>query len=348
MGISIWKPTRKSLLNTTCALLAVGLAYAVATPTQIPAGKKTKVQGSITARNGDLVTVKEKKSGDVYIVNLTDNTKIERNKSKVPWPRHQSMDVTAMLPGLTITAEGVGNAKGQLDAVKITFTPDEFAIEISQEQQIMANQAAANRAQNTANVGVAKANAAQSSANTAQSSANTAQSSAATAQSSADTAQSSADKAARNAKVAEVAAAMNAESLGQLNQRVSDLGDYKTVALAGVYFESGKAVLDEPAKKDLAKLADLACTLDGYLIEIAGHASSTGTREFNQKLSEERAAAVAQYLREKKTIPMRRIVAPAGYGATHPEASNADPEGRALNRRVDVIVLVNKGLNEGQ
>jgi outer membrane protein OmpA-like peptidoglycan-associated protein len=44
---------------------------------------------------------------------------------------------------------------------------------------------------------------------------------------------------------------------------------------------------------------------------------------------------------------MRRILAPAGYGATHPDATNTDPMGRALNRRVDVKVLVNKGLNEG-
>ncbi|MBV8866695.1 MAG: OmpA family protein, partial [Acidobacteriaceae bacterium] len=45
-------------------------------------------------------------------------------------------------------------------------------------------------------------------------------------------------------------------------------------------------------------------------------------------------------------IPMRRILAPAGYGATHPDATNTDPQGRALNRRVDVTVLVNKGLAE--
>ncbi len=41
---------------------------------------------------------------------------------------------------------------------------------------------------------------------------------------------------------------------------------------------------------------------------------------------------------------MRRIVAPAGYGSTHPDAENTDPEGRELNRRVDVKLIVNKGL----
>jgi hypothetical protein len=70
-------------------------------------------------------------------------------------------------------------------------------------------------------------------------------------------------------------------------------------------------------------------------------------KQLNQKLSEERAAAVAQYLREKQNVPMRRIVVPAGYGATHPAATNSDPQGRALNRRVGVKVIVNKGLAEG-
>jgi outer membrane protein OmpA-like peptidoglycan-associated protein len=56
---------------------------------------------------------------------------------------------------------------------------------------------------------------------------------------------------------------------------------------------------------------------------------------------------VAQYLLEKGNIPMRRIMAPAGYGATHPAASNSDPQGRELNRRVDVKVLLNQGMAEG-
>ncbi|HME31283.1 MAG TPA: hypothetical protein VKG65_00885, partial [Terriglobales bacterium] len=60
-----------------------------------------------------------------------------------------------------------------------------------------------------------------------------------------------------------------------------------------------------------------------------------------------RAAAVTNYLRESKNIPMRRFLVPAGYGATHPAATNADAQGRMQNQRVDVKVLVNKGLTEG-
>src|SRR5262252_316864 len=93
-------------------------------------------------------------------------------KGKVDFFRHSDMDVTAMVPGLTIDVEGVGNAKGQLDASKITFYPDEFAVEVAEEQQITANKAAAAKAQQSANAAQASANQAQQSANKAQSSAN--------------------------------------------------------------------------------------------------------------------------------------------------------------------------------
>jgi len=315
------------------ALLA-GLAYA-GTPgaPQIKADEKSKVTGTIVSRSGDLVKVKEKKSGQTVVVSLTDNTKIERKKGKVEFFRHKDMDATAMVPGLTIDAEGVGNSKGQLVANKITFTPDEFSIEVAEEQQIMANKAAAANAQTTANQGVAAAGKAQESANVAQVSAKQAQ--------------TSANQAATTAQAAGDVAVMDAAAIQLVNKRVSDLDDYKTVAEAGIYFDSGKANLDDAAKADLDMVAAATKGADGYLIEIAGYASSTGTKQVNQKLSEERAAAVASYLLQKGNIPMRRIVAPAGYGSTHPAAQNTDAQGRALNRRVDVKVLVNKGFAEG-
>jgi outer membrane protein OmpA-like peptidoglycan-associated protein len=260
------------------------------------------------------------------VVSISDNTKIERKKGKVEFFRHKDMDVTAMVPGLTIEAEGVGNAKGQLAANKVTFIPDEFAIEVAEEQQIMANKTAAANAQTTANQGVAAAGQAQSSANQAQSSAN---------------------KAGNTAAAAGDVAVMDAAAIQMVNKRVSDLDDYKTVVAAGIYFPSDKATLDDAAKADLDLVAAATQGLDGYMIEIAGYASSTGSKQLNQKLSADRAAAVTEYLRDKKSIPMRRILAPAGYGSTHPDATNSDSQGRALNRRVDVKVLVNKGLAEG-
>ena len=303
-------------------LLLASFAYA-ATPTKkFEAGKKAKVTGTIVARNGDLVVINVKKESTSAIVNITDNTAIEREKS---FRRKADMDVTAMVPGLTISAEGVGNSKGQLDAGKITFNPDAFAIEVAEEQQIEANKSAAANAQTTANQGVAAAGQAQASANKAQSSANQAQG---------------------TANAAGAGAVMDAEAISLVNKRVSDLGDYKTVVEAALFFESDQSSLSADDKKVLDKLASDAMSTQNYMIEIAGYASSTGTKALNQKLSDERAAAVTDYLRNSANVPMRRILAPAGYGATHPAATNTDPEGRDINRRVDVKVLVNKGLNE--
>jgi outer membrane protein OmpA-like peptidoglycan-associated protein len=291
------------------ATLIVGVAQAATpNPPQVTADQTSKVKGTIVSRNGDLVKVKDKKTGSPVIVVITDNTKIKREHGKVEFFRHSDMDVTAMVPGLTIDAEGVGNAKGQLVASKITFTPDEFAVEVAEEQQIMANKAAATQAQSTANQGVQLANVAQKSANQAQASA--------------DKAQSTANTAGNEAQAAGVVAVMDTAAIQMVNKRVSDLDDYKTVGEAGIYFPPDGATLDDAAKADLATLAAYTQGLDGYMIEIAGYASSTGTKQLNQKLSEDRAAAVTQYLREKQNIPMRRIVAPAGYGATHPDAQN--------------------------
>ena len=146
------------------------------------------------------------------------------------------------------------------------------------------------------------------------------------------------------AQTAGTVAVVNSAAVQMVNKRVSDLDDYQTVAEAAIFYPTGQYTLDDAAKADLNKLATLALSTDGYMIEIAGYASKTGTKAANQQLSEDRAAAVASYLRSQGNIPMRRILAPAGYGATHPDAENTDPQGRELNQRVDVKLLVNKGL----
>ena len=307
-----------------CVVLLTVITLASAAFAQtFSSGDKAKVEGTITSRKGDLIKIQDKKTGSPALIKITDDTKILRDKSKVAFKRHEDMDVTAMVPGLTIKVEGVGNADNQLEASKITFSPDAFAIEVAQQQEINANKSAAAGAQTTANQGVAAAGAAQSSANQAQ---------------------TTADAAGTVATAAGTLAMSNAGAVEMVNKRVSDLDDYQTVAEAVIYYPTGKYALDDAAKADLDKLVALTSSTDGYLIEIAGYASKTGTKEMNQQLSEDRASAVANYLRNKGNIPMRRIVAPAGYGSTHPDPENTDPQGRELNRRVDVKLIVNKGL----
>lgn len=301
------------------------LGYAAApNPAQIAPGQKTKIKGTIASRNGDIVNVKDAKTGTRVVVVITDDTKMVRKQGAFKF-RRKDMDVTAMLPGLGIEAEGVGNAKGQVDATNISFSPNDFAIEIAEEQQIMDNQAAAKKALVTANQGVSDAQAAQASANTAQTSANQASS---------------------TASAAGALGIMDATAVAQVNKRVSDLDDYTILAEVGIYYAPDKSILDDAAKADLNMLVQFAKSTNGYMIEVAGYASKTGSKDLNQKLTDARAEAVADYLREVGNIPMRRILAPAGYGTTHRASTVSDPQGRALNRRVDVKVLVNKGLND--
>jgi outer membrane protein OmpA-like peptidoglycan-associated protein len=308
------------------ALFGTLLYTASISASSIPEGDKAKVAGLILSRNGDTVLMKDRKSGQFVVVNITDNTKIERKRGRLPFYRHTEMDVTAMLPGLTIEAEGRGDAKGRLNAEKISFSPDEFGVAVAEQQEVVANREAVKKADSAAQQGIAAAVQAQSSANQAMVSA------------------SQADAQAQTASAVSIADAIGVSTL---NKRVSELNDYKNEFEVDVFFAWDSAVLDEKARRDLDNLADIAKSLDGYLVEVAGYTSNTLSKESDQRLSEERAAVVAQYLREAKDIPLRRILAPVGYGATHPAVSNKDPYDRELNRHVDIKVLVNKSLGQG-
>jgi outer membrane protein OmpA-like peptidoglycan-associated protein len=120
---------------------------------------------------------------------------------------------------------------------------------------------------------------------------------------------------------------------------------YKNEFEVDVFFAQDSAVLDEAAIKDLSNLADIAKSLDGYMIEIAGYSSNTLPSEIDRKVSVERATAVARYFLDVKKIPVQRILVPVGYGSKQPVASNRDAQGRELNRHVDVKILVNKRMD---
>jgi outer membrane protein OmpA-like peptidoglycan-associated protein len=322
--LNLWKWKVRALCYLGCVILLGSLSYAAQQETRpVEAGKKVKVTGRILSRNGNLVNVYDKSSGELFVVDLNASTKIERKRGKILFFRHTQMDKTALIPGLPITVEGPGNAEGQIEADKISFVPDTFAVEIVEEQQIIANQRAAKQAQSTANRGVAAAGDAQASAEQAQTTAN---------------------EAGVIATEAAAVGILDAQALQIVNTRVSDLDDYKTVADAGIYFANDQSVLDAAAKKDLDTLAAVATSLDGYVVEVSGYASASGPSDLNQKLSEARATAVTRYLEEAKDIPVRRIVTPVGYGSTHPDAPNTDAHGRAMNRRVEVKVLVHGDL----
>ena len=142
-----------------------------------------------------------------------------------------------------------------------------------------------------------------------------------------------------------VAAEARAE-VKAVNERVSSLDDYDVFETASVTFRTNSAVLSPEAKSQLDALAAKATAGRAYMIEVAGHTDSTGSDAKNFRLSQQRAEAVVQYLAVQHKIPLRRFVTPMGYGKTDAVADNTTAEGRSQNRRVDVKMIVNRGLSQ--
>lgn len=129
-----------------------------------------------------------------------------------------------------------------------------------------------------------------------------------------------------------------------VKERMSELDTYDVKYSATVNFPSGSAKLSDAGKSALADLATKGMGLTGYIIEVAGFADTEGSAAFNQRLSEQRADAVVAYLTQVQSVPLRRIVNPTGLGTSHAVAPNTTRGGRAENRRVEVKVLVNRGV----
>lgn len=135
-------------------------------------------------------------------------------------------------------------------------------------------------------------------------------------------------------------------STGEANiDRFMALSDYDVKGQATVHFSTGSATISEADQAELKTLAQTTNGLKGYLIDVTGFADATGGAEMNTTLSEKRAKAVITYLFQQCGIPMRAIVAPGAMGEYGPSATNETKAGRAENRRVDVKVLVNKGMS---
>ncbi|HBB89204.1 MAG TPA: hypothetical protein DC047_16485 [Blastocatellia bacterium] len=131
------------------------------------------------------------------------------------------------------------------------------------------------------------------------------------------------------------------------NTRINDLDEYDVQENVAVTFRVNSAVLSPEAKQHLDEFAAKAATAKAYSIEVAGHTDSTGGEAKNFRLSRERADAVIQYLAVNHKIPLRRFVTPMGYGKTEAVADNTTATGRAQNRRVEVKMLLNRGMTQG-
>lgn len=114
-------------------------------------------------------------------------------------------------------------------------------------------------------------------------------------------------------------------------------GNRLVIRLRAIQFPVGQAVIMPDNYSLLSKVQRSIRTFGEPDVVIEGHTDSTGSDEVNEHLSQQRAEAVRQYLVANKTLSDENIVA-VGYGSNRPLASNATPEGRAVNRRIDVII----------
>ncbi|MGE5399157.1 MAG: OmpA family protein [Ignavibacteriales bacterium] len=125
--------------------------------------------------------------------------------------------------------------------------------------------------------------------------------------------------------------------------RIERVGEgIKITFQSGILFQTNKADLQPQAKDDIAKLSQILNKYPDTNILIEGHTDSDGSDAYNQTLSEKRAASVANYAKQLGVQGSR--MSTVGYGEKQPVASNDSPEGKQMNRRVEIAIFANEKL----
>jgi outer membrane protein OmpA-like peptidoglycan-associated protein len=279
--------------------------------------QNVKVKGMISGRTGETLILSTP-DGNTTVV-LDDSTKVQQPKGL--GMRKKQVSAAVLIPGLKVSVDGTGDST-KVTAKSITF--DASDLQTAEMIQAGLHPTAEQVASNQKNIATNQQDIAANQQATASNAKNISANQQATAANKADI-----DK--------------NIADIEANTKRFSELGDYELKGQGTINFKTGSAKI---APEDQARLADLAQKAKdqtGYIIEVQGYADSTGNAAMNTKLSQARAQAVIDYL-VQHGVPIRHITAPGAYGETNPAASNETSSGRAENRRVDVKVLINKGI----
>ncbi|MBK6749426.1 MAG: OmpA family protein [Pyrinomonadaceae bacterium] len=297
--------------------LVFGATGVLAQGTQIRsavAGQKYKIKGVVVSKDDQgTFIVRDTVGIDTKIV-IASNASIKNNSlfggDKYP--------VTSIVRGLNIEVEGVGDSSGSVSVNKVRFdksnmmTAQSIDARVSPaEERLTAAEQNAQRVSGQIDELMAISNAAKGGAKAAQ-----------------DTA---------DAAVAGVNAT---------NKRITDLDDFVVQSSATVNFRVNSAVLSADAKAQLDQIATAATALKGYMIEVTGFASAEGSAKANKALSERREKVVREYLIEQHNISLRRFTPSYGFGELQAVADNTTKEGREQNRRVEIKLLVSRGINQ--
>jgi outer membrane protein OmpA-like peptidoglycan-associated protein len=288
----------------------------------IASGEKAKIKGVVVRRDADTFTVRDITNVDTT-VRLTDRTSVKSNGGFLRGGTNYGQ--TLILRGLNLEVEGRGGSNGELNADKIRF--NETDLRAARTADVRAVPLEERATATEGRLSEVEQNAQKMSGQL-------------------DELAAISNAARGGAKAAQETADAAVAGVNATNDRISALDDYVPQDTMAVNFRVGSSILNADAKTKLDTIATKALNAKGYVLEVTGFADSTGATERNRQLSQRRADAVIRYLVENHQIPLRRIVTPYGFGETNPVADNKTREGRAENRRVEVKVLVNKGLTQ--
>jgi len=306
---------RITVLALTMAIGAFSLFAQDAQQRSLTAGEKYKVKGVIVAQDDTSIIVRDSVGFETRVL-VTPESSI---KTKGGWfSGGDRVAHNQLVRGLYLEAEGRGDGSGALAASKIRMDKDDFRVAQSIESRVgpaetrlTAQEENAKRVAGQIDELMAISNAARGGAKAAQ-------------------------------ETADAAVA----GVNETNKRITAMDDYVVQSTATVNFRVASAILSPEAKASLDEVASAATTMKGYVIEITGFASAEGGTKMNKQLSQRRAQAVIDYLVENHNVPLRRIGQSYGFGELQAVADNATREGREQNRRVEVKLLVSRGLNQ--
>jgi OOP family OmpA-OmpF porin len=269
--------------------------------------QNVKVEGIIKGRSGDTLTVQTSDSPKIIVL-LTESTDVGQLQGALK-ARNKKMSMAALIPGLPIRVEGSYDDQNQLVANTIRFKGNDFeqAQAINAGVHETAKQAADNQRE------LEEQNAALK--------------------------EQQAQLTEQEKKLAEQKALIAANTA-----RFGQLDDYYIYDEVTVYFGNGKVKLDPQYNAPLLALAQKAETVNGYVIQVKGYASPSGSTALNQKLSEDRANNVATYLLQEGHVPLSRMLAPGAMGESRQVESGKANDSEAENRCVVVRILQNKGI----
>ncbi len=288
----------------------------------VPEGEKVeKLKGIVVKREPDSFTMSDTMGGPQTVVLLTSETGVKSHKKGV-FRGSKEYGASYILRGLRLEVDGVGNSQGQVVASKIRF--DEQDLRAAQALKATVDPIEAETREKLRQQQEEQERLAGQIAET-EAVAQSAKADAAKAQEAAEKAQATADYA---------------------NNRINGLDDFDPIKTITVYFKTGSSVLGPKAKTEIDTAAAWVKTQNtkGWVMAVIGYADTTGSSQRNIDLSERRANAVIYYIVSKYKMPLHRLVQPFGYGQLEPVAENKTASGRAKNRRVEIRLMVNKGI----